>query len=87
MTSVAVNSIARRVKREVNMSDHKWGHCKNCKYFASPADVPLEEEEASCRHPDLSKYALAVFGACGCSGFDRRAGLPASVEQPAPLIQ
>jgi hypothetical protein len=68
------------------MSDRKWGHCKNCKYFGSPADVPLEEEEASCLHPELSKFSLTVFGANGCRAFDLRSGLPASSEQPTAFI-
>jgi hypothetical protein len=64
------------------MMNGTWGHCKNCKYFASPADIPLGDEEAQCLHPELSRYSLAVFGACGCNVFELRAGLPASVEQP-----
>jgi hypothetical protein len=64
------------------MMNGSWGHCKNCKYFASPADVPLGDEEARCLQPELSKYSLTVFGSCGCHGFDLRSGLPASVEQP-----
>jgi hypothetical protein len=65
------------------MSDGRWGHCKNCQHFGSPAHVPLEDEEARCLHPELSKYSLAVFGACGCSGFDLRTGLPATAEEAA----
>jgi len=70
------------------MNDFTWGHCKNCKYFASPAVVPLEEEEARCLHPELSRYSLTVFGASGCCGFDLRSGLPASIEQTGvPIVQ
>lgn len=68
------------------MKNGKWGHCKNCKYFASPAEVPLEDEEARCTQPKLAAYALTVFGACGCSAFELRSGLPASVEKSAASI-
>jgi hypothetical protein len=67
------------------MADQKWGHCKHCKYFASPARIPLDAEEARCLHPVLSKYELEVFGASGCSGFELRPGLPADVEQPGVI--
>lgn len=66
------------------MAERKWGHCKHCKYFSSPANVPLDAEEARCLHPELSQYELTVFGASGCNGFELRKGIPAGVEQPAP---
>lgn len=62
----------------------QWGHCKNCRHFASPAPVPLGGEEALCKQPVLARYKLTVFGACGCTGFQVRAGISKSVEQPAP---
>jgi hypothetical protein len=68
------------------MADGKnWGHCRSCKFFASPASVPLASEEARCKHPELSKYALTVFGASGCSGWELRAGLPEGEERPSPI--
>ena len=66
------------------MADQKWGHCKQCKYFASPARLPLEDEEAPCLHPVLSKYRLTVFGANGCTGWDLRAGMGAAAPSPPP---
>jgi hypothetical protein len=62
----------------------RWGHCKNCRHFASPAAVPLGEEEASCKQPSIAKFELTVFGACGCNAFEVRLGLPDTVEH-APL--
>ena len=64
--------------------DAQWGHCKNCRHFASPAARPLGSEEAACQHPSLSKFHLTVYGSCGCNGFDVRPGLPDVVER-APL--
>ncbi len=64
------------------MSDRVWGHCQHCKYFGSPARVPLEEEEAPCQHPELSKYQLLVFGAAGCNGFELREGVAETEERP-----
>ncbi len=58
-----------------------WGHCQHCKHFASPARMPLEDEEAACRHPVLSKYQLLVFGAGGCNGFDLRPGIAPTSEE------
>jgi hypothetical protein len=63
------------------MDNKKWGHCMNCKYFSSPAERPLSEEEARCLHPALSQYDLAVFGSCGCRGFELRAGVSEETEQ------
>ena len=60
----------------------QWGHCKNCRHFASPAALPLDTEEAACKQPSLAKVNLTVFGACGCNAFELRSGLPSSVEQP-----
>jgi hypothetical protein len=67
------------------MENAKWGHCKSCTFFASPARVPLGSEEARCHHPELSRYHLTIFGACGCSGWELREGLPKTIEeQPTP---
>ena len=71
-----------RFVAEAIMPDDKWGHCQHCKYFASPAVVPLEEEEARCLQPVLSKFALLVFGACGCNSFELRAGTDVKTEEP-----
>lgn len=67
------------------MADKNWGHCQHCKFFASPAPMPVEDEEAACKHPVHSKYQLLVFGACGCNGFELRPGLEKQTEQP-PLV-
>ena len=67
------------------MENQKWGHCEHCKYFASPALVPVGNEESKCIHPVLAKYELLVFGAGGCNGFELRAGLPETVERPAGI--
>ena len=64
-----------------------WGHCKNCQHFASPAALPLDTEEAACRQPSLAHFSLKVFGACGCNGFEVRAGLPSSIEQPPQSVE
>lgn len=64
------------------MANRNWGHCQHCKYFASPARVPLPTEEARCFHPQLKKYELVVFGASGCKGFELRPGLQPAVEEP-----
>lgn len=67
------------------MANGKWGHCRTCKHFASPASVPLPSEEAKCKHPELSRYALTVFGASGCNGWDLRPGVTEEAEaQPPP---
>jgi hypothetical protein len=70
------------------MSDednNKWGHCRNCKFFASPARVPLGSEEARCEQPTLAQFRLTVYGSCGCKAWELRAGLPDAVEdQRAP---
>jgi hypothetical protein len=58
----------------------KWGHCRSCKFFASPAPIPLGSEEARCSHPTLEKFTLTVYGSCGCSAWKLRAGLPDSIE-------
>lgn len=65
--------------------NHQWGHCEHCKYFASPALVPVGSEEAKCMHRALSKFNLLVFGASGCSAFELRPGLPESVERPEQI--
>ncbi len=64
------------------MSDGNWGHCEHCRYFGSPALVPLVNEEAPCEHPDLTRFHLVVFGASGCNAFELRAGAPAAAESP-----
>ena len=66
-------------------TDHSWGHCKHCKFFASPARVPLSTEEARCMQPQLSRFSLSVFGASGCSAFELRQGLPSTVEEQPVL--
>jgi hypothetical protein len=63
--------------------DKKWGHCSHCKHFDSPAKAPLDGEEAACLQPELAKFSLRVFGTCGCNGFELRAGLSKSIEEPA----
>ena len=68
---------------ETRKKNDKWGHCKHCKFFDSPAKAPLDGEEAACLHPTHSKLNLRVFGTCGCSGFELRAGLRRNVEEPA----
>jgi hypothetical protein len=63
---------------ETNMKkEQMWGHCKNCKYFKSPAKTPVDTEEAACAQPTLAKYTLRVFGASGCNAFQARMGLAA----------
>ena len=66
------------------MDDGRWGHCRSCKFFASPARVPLGSEEARCAHTELSKFELTVFGANGCNGWELRAGLGQQVEEQPP---
>jgi hypothetical protein len=68
------------------MADHAWGHCQHCRYFASPARIPLPNEEARCKQPDLSRYDLKVFGASGCNAFELRMGLEREVEEPRPHL-
>lgn len=68
------------------MANGKWGHCQHCEYFASPARVPLSNEEAACKQPDLARHQLVVFGASGCTLFELRPGMPAQVEEPAPAM-
>jgi hypothetical protein len=65
----------------MNDGDGKWGHCRTCKYFGSPAHVPLGTEEALCEQAELSKFKLTVFGSNGCNGWELRAGLSPTVEQ------
>jgi hypothetical protein len=61
--------------------DKKWGHCRNCRFFASPARVPFGSEEARCEQPTLSKFRLTVYGSCGCNAWELRMGLPETVEE------
>jgi hypothetical protein len=63
------------------MVNAKWGHCRTCRFFGSPARVPLEAEEARCLHKKLAKFELTVFGASGCSGWELRSGLAKQAEQ------
>lgn len=59
----------------------RWGHCRSCKFFGSPAHVPLGAEEALCAQPQLAKFKLTVFGANGCNGWELRPGLSPQVEE------
>ena len=68
------------------MAEGKWGHCKHCRYFASPARVPLDTEEARCTQSELSRYSLKVFSACGCNGFKLRPGVSDADEHPAVML-
>lgn len=65
------------------MANGTWGHCKHCKYFGSPAQTPLVNEEAPCEQPELGLFHLVVFGASGCNAFELRAGVPAEAEGEA----
>jgi hypothetical protein len=67
------------------MENSKWGHCMNCRYFGSPADVPLASEEAYCGQPQLSRFRLTIFGTNGCNAFDLRPGLPRAVEHRSQI--
>jgi hypothetical protein len=58
-----------------------WGHCRSCKYFTSPARVPLGSEEARCAEPTLATFSLTVYGSCGCRAWELREGLPREVEE------
>jgi len=49
--------------RRSHMSDGKWVTARTANTSGARAIVPLEDEEARCLHPELSKYSLAVFGA------------------------
>jgi hypothetical protein len=64
------------------MTDRTWGHCQNCRYFASLSRKPVASEEARCLQPELSRYDLKVFGASGCRAFELRPGLGKEVEEP-----
>jgi hypothetical protein len=52
----------------------------NCRYFASPAEVPLASEEAYCQEPALSRFRLTVFGTNGCNAFQLRMGISPDAE-------
>lgn len=65
------------------MPNDRWGHCQHCKYFASPARVPVATEEAACNEPRLAAHKLVVFGSCGCTLFELRAGVQPTAEEPA----
>jgi hypothetical protein len=58
------------------MMNGTWGHCKNCKYFASPADIPLGDEEArGVRRVRLQRFRasrrVARFGRTAARAADR----------------
>jgi hypothetical protein len=42
----------------------------------------LVNEEAACKHRELSRFQLIVFGASGCTGFELRPGISAETEAP-----
>jgi len=67
--------------------DHQWGHCRSCKFFGSPARVPLGGEEARCTQPELSKYQLTVFGANGCNEWEMRPGLSEPIKKIEQIEQ
>ena len=64
------------------MASSNFGHCKHCRYFASPSKRPLELEEAPCTEPRLRAFGLITFGASGCNAFTLREGLSERVELP-----
>jgi poly-gamma-glutamate synthesis protein (capsule biosynthesis protein) len=64
-----------REEEVAHMATREWGHCRHCRFFGSPARMPLDGEEASCEHPTLSQFQLRVFGASGCNGYELRPGL------------
>jgi hypothetical protein len=70
-----------RLERRAAMDDKHWGHCRTCKFFGSPAHVPLDSEEARCQQPKLAKFQLAVFGASGCNAWELRRGFSAEIEE------
>lgn len=57
------------------MDGGNWGHCKDCEHFGSPADRPLEREEARCRAPALERFNLRVYGSNGCNQYELRSSL------------
>jgi hypothetical protein len=61
--------------------DGRWGHCRTCRFFGSPARVPLGTEEARCKQPELSRLELTIFGANGCNAWDVRPGLSPQIEE------
>lgn len=64
------------------MADDNWGHCRNCRYFGSPASQPLGSEEARCKQPDLEQFELRVFGSSGCNAWELRPGVSEEAEFP-----
>ena len=69
------------------MEDKHWGHCRSCKFFGSPARVPLGGEEARCQQPELVRFELTVYGSNGCNAWELRPGLPDTIEdQPRPVV-
>lgn len=68
------------------MENEQWGHCRTCRFFGSPARVPLGSEEARCTNAQLSKFQLTIFGSNGCTAWELRQGLNKQAEmQPAAL--
>jgi hypothetical protein len=65
------------------MTNGRWGHCKHCKHFDSPARIPVDQEEAQCRQALLSKHELRTFGASGGNLYQLRKGLSERVERPS----
>jgi len=63
------------------MEDGKWGHCRSCRYFGSPAPVPMGTEEARCQQSELERFALTVYGSNGCNAWQLRPGLSEHVEE------
>jgi len=61
-------------------ADGRWGHCRSCRFFGSPARVPFGTEEALCKQPALAKFELTIFGSNGCNGWELRPGLSPQVE-------
>ena len=65
--------------------DGEWGHCMHCKFFGSPAELPLATEEAYCQNAELARLRLTVFGTNGCTGFELRDGVSVQREHPGRL--
>ena len=69
------------------MEEKHWGHCRSCKFFGSPARVPLGGEEARCQQPKLVKFELTVYGSNGCNAWELRPGLSKKIEEaPQPTL-
>lgn len=68
------------------MEEKNWGHCRSCRFFGSPAHVPLGSEEARCKQPNLSKFELTVYGSNGCNAWELRPGLSPQIERQQPAL-